>query len=359
MDEKVRMQNDILRIYFQNNKSAAQTVRSYHTEKGLKIHLFDESKVRRIIKKYNEGLFQLQRREGSGRPRIFPDGDTTVTDVAIQQMEENVHGVTSVRNIASIAQCSSTTAYNYLQDAKFKPYKPRKVHQLLPNDFETRFSFAERALNEVTFESVLWTDEAYFTLNGDVNSVRGSKWSPTPTKVLLEKPIHPQKVLVWCGFNSKFIVDPFFVDGTLNSAKYLHLLQNHVEPFLRRKRCVTRTIFQQDGAPPHIEKSVKEYLAHLFPGDKVISRHFNFTWPPRSPDLNPMDFFFWGYLKYLVYRDESFSATTIGRLKEKIKECIATIPVDMLLRVVQSVAPRLEAVIENHGQHIEKFDSYS
>jgi hypothetical protein len=25
------------------------------------------------------------------------------------------------------------------------------------------------------------------------------------------------------------------------------------------------------------------------------------TWPPRSPDLAPLDFFLWGYMQSLVY----------------------------------------------------------
>ncbi|EFN85682.1 hypothetical protein EAI_02991, partial [Harpegnathos saltator] len=25
-------------------------------------------------------------------------------------------------------------------------------------------------------------------------------------------------------------------------------------------------------------------------------------WPPRSPDMNPLDFFFWGYLKDCIYK---------------------------------------------------------
>ena len=28
---------------------------------------------------------------------------------------------------------------------------------------------------------------------------------------------------------------------------------------------------------------------------------FNISWPPRSPDLSPMDFFVWGFVKKYVY----------------------------------------------------------
>ena len=142
-------------------------------------------------------------------------------------------------------------------------------------------------------------------------------------------------------------MDPFFFDNPIKGAAYRDMLINHVEP-------------QQDGAPPHIEKSVKEYLEEIsnrFPGNKVISRHFNSSWPPRSPDLNPMDFFFWGYHKNKVYQDEIFYNT--DDLRQKILSCIAEIGCDLLRKLVDNVPKRLETVIENSGSHIEKFDSFS
>ena len=33
------------------------------------------------------------------------------------------------------------------------------------------------------------------------------------------------------------------------------------------------------------------------------------SWPPRSPNLTPCDFFMWGYLKELVYHDEAVNTT--------------------------------------------------
>ena len=32
-----------------------------------------------------------------------------------------------------------------------------------------------------------------------------------------------------------------------------------------------------------------------------IGRGEPIPWPPRSPDLNPLDFYLWGHLKALVY----------------------------------------------------------
>jgi hypothetical protein len=59
-------------------------------------------------------------------------------------------------------------------------------------------------------------------------------------------------------------------------------------------------LFQQDEAPPHFHKDVKDFLNRKFP-EKWIRRGGPITWPPRSPDFTPLHFFFWGYMKDAVY----------------------------------------------------------
>ena len=357
MSEKKELVRDIIRIYFQNGSSATQLVRTYHTEKQLKVRTFDESKVRRIIKKFNEGNVLIERRSGSGRPSLFPSGDSVITEIAKNQMESNPHGLTSIRNIAKSAGVSVGTAFNYMKSLEYKPYKPRRVQELLPNDYQQRCDFADKAMRQLDFESVLWTDEAYFSLDGNIFSLRGSVWSDVPTSVLMEKPLHSKKVLVWCGFCSRFAVDPFFFNGTLTGVEYLSMLKEHVELFFRRKRCITTITFQQDGAPPHINNEVKQYLQQRFSGGRVLSRHFEFNWPPRSPDITPMDYFFWGYIKQKVYGDQKFK--TLEELKCKIIQVVQNLSSDLLKSVCESVPRRLEALIANNGGHIEKFGSFS
>jgi hypothetical protein len=58
-------------------------------------------------------------------------------------------------------------------------------------------------------------------------------------------------------------------------------------------------IFQQDGAPSHYSLIVREALNNRFSGGR-IRRNDSVLLPPRSPDVTPTDFFFWGYLKHIV-----------------------------------------------------------
>ena len=53
-----------------------------------------------------------------------------------------------------------------------------------------------------------------------------------------------------------------------------------------------------DGAPAHTTNRNMEYLDTLFLGRVILYKSIRGQqWPPRSPDLNPCDYFLWGYLK--------------------------------------------------------------
>ena len=77
--------------------------------------------------------------------------------------------------------------------------------------------------------------------------------------------------------------------------------------------------------------------------------------PPHSPDLNPPDYFLWGYLKDRVYQD---NPPTIERLKENIKREIRRIPGEMLERVIDNFNVRVAAVIQQRGAWIEHVINY-
>ncbi|GBN87143.1 hypothetical protein AVEN_173265-1 [Araneus ventricosus] len=107
-----------------------------------------------------------------------------------------------------------------------------------------------------------------------------------------------------------FIVGIFFfeeigpsdpVTCTVNGTRYESLLRNQLIPELQQRGCVDSTIFMQAGAPAHIATSVKQLLYLHFGNDRIMSRHFPTAWLPQSPDLNPCDFWMWGYLKDVVY----------------------------------------------------------
>lgn len=50
-------------------------------------------------------------------------------------------------------------------------------------------------------------------------------------------------------------------------------------------------VFQKDGASPQPFNHTHEYLKQYFPGDKLIQRRTDNSWPPFLPDPNPSNCF--------------------------------------------------------------------
>lgn len=110
-----------------------------------------------------------------------------------------------------------------------------------------------------------------------------------------------------------------------------------------------RTWFQQDGATCHTANVSLVAVRELFP-QKLISKRGDITWPPRSPDLTPMDFFLWGYVKSKVYEN---SPRTLHQLKENIRATIGAIPQAMCRRVMTNFRSRLEECQRRQGRHLD------
>ena len=105
------------------------------------------------------------------------------------------------------------------------------------------------------------------------------------------------------------MLGPYFFDDvndgdlqtcTVTSTRYLDMLTHCAIPKLPRQNAPSEVMWTQDGAPPHLGSSVECFLSQQF-GYRVKSRHFSFPWPPTSSDLIPMNFWLWGYVKFIVY----------------------------------------------------------
>jgi hypothetical protein len=105
---------------------------------------------------------------------------------------------------------------------------------------------------------------------------------------------------------------------------YLDMLELYVAHQLEEFQPLI--ILQQDGAPPHWGSDIRRFLDATFP-NRWTGRDGSTPWPPRSPDITPLDFFLWGYVKDKVF---STPVPDITNLKARITEAFATITEDML-----------------------------
>ncbi|KAJ4437430.1 hypothetical protein ANN_17574 [Periplaneta americana] len=80
--------------------------------------------------------------------------------------------------------------------------------------------------------------------------------------------------------------------------------------------------------PPHWRLDFRNSLTEILP-DRWIGRGGQIWWPPRSPDITPLDFFLWSYVKDRVFASP---VQDLQDLRTRIRDIIATVSMDMLDR---------------------------
>jgi hypothetical protein len=123
---------------------------------------------------------------------------------------------------------------------------------------------------------------------GYVNSQNVRFWSSDNPHVFVEAPLHPMKVGVWIVVSRRRLISRVFFPQTINAERHRELILDEFINQLDDEE-LHHGYFQQDGATPHTTRANHQYL-NLFFGDRAINRGTNTVWPPRSPDLTPLDF---------------------------------------------------------------------
>ena len=111
-------------------------------------------------------------------------------------------------------------------------------------------------------------------------------------------------------------------------------------------------MFQQDGAPPHWGLIVRDFLNETF-ANRWIGRNGRTPWPPRSPDITPLDFFLWGYVKDGVY---TTPVRDVETLQSRIIEVLATVNEEMLENTWREIEYRLDILRATNGAHVEVYE---
>lgn len=263
----------------------------------------------------------------------------------------------STRAIESTTGVAKSTSQFILTKNKFHPYKFATCQGLRPGDAERRLTFCEWYTrqcqeNENFPFQIIWSDESMFHNNGVFNRKNCHYWAKENPR--LYKSVRHQHRFgfnVWVGICGTRIIGPFFYDQSLTSDRYLNLLRNEIEESLDTLplAIVQNFWFQQDGAPAHNSRAVREYLSERFE-DRWIGTYSTISWPARSPDLTPMDYFLWGFIKNYVYQRQFDNIEELQRL---VREAFASISPEMLQTVLASSVTRAYLCLENGGSLFE------
>ncbi|CAH1990109.1 unnamed protein product [Acanthoscelides obtectus] len=106
---------------------------------------------------------------------------------------------------------------------------------------------------------------------------RGERRNP---QFFVERHVHHTVgVMVWGAIAYGFRSPLIFIRGNMNAQRYIHeVLEPHLLPYLDTLADPT---FQQDNARPHVARVTIDFFQH---NDVAL-----LPWPPRSPDLSPIE----------------------------------------------------------------------
>lgn len=308
-------------------------------------HVPPNSTILRLVSKF--------RSTGSvtSKGRAQPRGPHVLMAEKVAEIQADILSTPSlsIRRLAKQSGVSKTRIHKLLRvELGMYPYRATQTHQLLPHDHEARAFFCEWISNVVENDPnflghCFFSDEAWFHLDGYVNSQNSRQWSQANPHLIIEKPLHPAKIGVWTAMSATRIFLLFF-ETTVNAAVYCNFIHQFAATLTADE--IFSGWFQQDNATAHTAIVSQRLLKEYF-GERVISRGL---WPARSPDLSPPDYFLWGFLKDRVY---SNAPRTLNELRENIIDTVTCIPAELLCDGVNSIFRRAHMCIQAGGQHFQ------
>ena len=238
---------------------------------------------------------------------------------------------------------------------KFKPYKCTLVQTLKPEHQMTRKKACEMFL-KLAKETVGWqrkiifSDEKWFSLKPHPNRKNDVYWSKTnPNNIHEVKDQGAVKIMAWVGIVDGQVLPVHWFQGSVTGQSYLDMLKNVVWPAVRGSSSRKEYWFQQDGARVHTTNDVKKFLTEKFHG-RVISNGLEVAWPAKSPDLNPLDFYFWGAAESKVHEEKP---KTVEDLKEVVETFSRSIQKETLWKVADNFMKRVQFCFDENGGHFQ------
>ena len=162
------------------------------------------------------------------------------------------------------------------------------------------------------------------------------RWDP----LLMQKRKHTKdSLMVFAAISVDGPVAFTILEEHVTADSYLATLKKHIIPRLKKR---PNSIWQEDNAPPHKAKKVKQYLK-----DEKISV---LEWPPKSPDLSPIEII-WGYMKRELNKNFPATKDQLRRKLPKVFKQVAT--PEQCRMLIESFPKRVKKCCEAEGNRFK------
>jgi hypothetical protein len=293
---------------------------------------------------------------------LFRRNPETSLREALEELEVTARMPLSLRSLWRILR----------ESLKWRFRRATAVQQLKEGDYEKRVEFAENILQGLIdtpdfLERSLWSDECLIPLHPRKHRRNTGRWSAENEGEIEELPMNGENLMVWAAVCPSFVIGPYYFDQNVNGANYLEMLADFLVTQLEQMQtegnlppaCLGHfysIVFMHDGAPPHRHGDVKDFLNRTFT-TWIGNNSDHCKWPPRSPDLTPMDFGVWAYVKAKM---KKFRPKPVNRLQLRAS-CDAAFEVlkrngNLRRKLCKNeMILRCRLTVEVEGHHFQQF----
>lgn len=284
----------------------------------------------------------VQRRFTPGRPRILtPKQDKLLVRLSKKAPHSNAVELKAELQTNYQIFASVNTVKRRPRDAGLNARRPAKKPLIREKNRKARLEFARKYRNWTSkdWAKVLWSDESKYNLFGSdgIRYVRRPEGKRMNVRYILPTVKHGGgNVMVWGCFSRNGVGPLHRVVGNMDQHIYTGIVENIMLPHAK-DNMGRGWIFQQDNDPKHTSGLVKGAMAK-----KKIRL---LEWPSQSPDLNPIEHLW----EELDRRCKGRKPKNQNHLFEMLKEEWYKIPIPVLVKLVDSMPRRCEAVIAAKG----------
>lgn len=152
-------------------------------------------------------------------------------------------------------------------------------------------------------------------------------------------------IMVWCGLTINGATRVHFVEpgDKIDQIYYRNRIMRHAKREGNRLFGHRDWVYQQDGAPSHTANKTQAWCAtnlELY----LPKQH----WPPQSPDLNPLDYFWWNEVVQEMSREKYL---TLNEFKAEITRASAAVPLWKIRNAINAFPTRVRRVEDAKGKH--------
>jgi transposase len=192
------------------------------------------------------------------------------------------------------------------------------------------------------WDNIIWSDESKFELFGGNGKRR--VWRQPHERYDVDCLIPTVKsgqqgVMVW-GCFTKYGLGPLVkLEGRVTALVYIDVLENYLLPFIDSLDEQENFIFQEDNAPIHTARVVKNW--------KQENGINSLPWPAQSPDLNPIENL-WDELERQVRAYQPLPKNR-ENLWQILQETWSNIEINKYQNLIDSMPRRVASVINSKG----------